>query len=410
MAFLDRINALDSKIDRWFAGDELEERNISSLPWGSWGDEGQSTWAGIAVTPNSSLQLMAVYGSVRLISDSISTLPIDVYRQGDPPIETTAPTWLTRPTADLDFAEWCGQVLASLLLHGNAYLYVIRNATGSIVELIVLNPATVAVRRNNGRKVYTIDGVDRPSAEVVHIKGLMLPGSDVGLSPIEYARQSIGLGLAATQYGSQFFDGDGNMPGVIELPKPAQPDTMTNLARQWQRKRRTGGKGLPGVLPDGAQWKATGVTNEQAQFLATRNFTAAEIAGQMFLVDPSDLGIPVQGTSLTYANLEQRTTRRVQVTLLPWIIRLENALSALLAQPRYVKFNVSGLLRGDTRARWDTYYLAEQINQSAAARGDKPVLSTGEMRDFEEYGPAPATPTPPVVTPNPAPEVPNAAA
>ena len=319
-------------------------------PWGSWGDSGIETASGERVTTESALQLLTVYGCVRLISDGISTLPIDVYRvdlQGEKK-PAPKPAWLEQPTVDLDFPSWCGQVLSSLLLQGNSYWFVARSSTGTIVELVPLDPAKVQVTRVSGRKKYIVNGVEVPSAEIVHVKGLMLPGADVGMSPVEYARQSIGLGLAAVKFGGDFFQNEGNMPGVIEAPGDMQPETMDNLAKQWRRKRTKGGKGLPGVLKGGATWKPTGVTNEQAQFLATRQYTAAEIAGQMFLVDPSELGIPVAGTSLTYANLEQLNARRVQVTYLPWIVRIEKAISDLLMRPRYMKFNVEGLLRGKT--------------------------------------------------------------
>jgi len=132
-------------------------------------------------------------------------------------------------------------------------------------------------------------------------------------------------------------------------------------------------------LQGGASWKPTGINHEQAQFLKTRQYSAAEIAGQMFLVDPSDLGIPVEGTSLTYANLQDRNTRRVQVTLLPWIIRLENALSSLLQQPRYVKFNVDGLLRGDQKTRYESYGVGI----------DKGFLLPDEAREKEDLPPLP---------------------
>lgn len=378
-----------------FGGGDAQDETRGTINW-PWFPNPAPTWAGVSVTRESSLQLVTVYGCVRMISDSISTMPLDVFRRTpDGNIEANRPAWLDRPTVDLDLSEWCGQVLMSLLLEGNAYVAVTRSESGQIVELVPLDPAAVNVRRVGSRKLFIVNGVEQPSAEIVHIKGLMLPGSDVGLSPIEYARQSIGLGLSTLEFGAKFFDGEGNMPGVIELPHPAQPATMQNLAEQWKRKRSRAGKGLPGILESGATWKATGVTNEQAQFLATRKYTAAEIAGQMFMLDPTDLGIGVDGTSVTYANLEQRNSRRVQITLLPWIIRLEKALSGLLAQPRFVKFNVSGLLRGDIKTRWDTYYLAELINQSAAKRGDVPVLSTQEMREFEDFGPAPEQPNPP---------------
>jgi HK97 family phage portal protein len=110
----------------------------------------------------------------------------------------------------------------------------------------------------------------------------------------------------------------------------------------------------------------------------------------MFMVDPTDLGIGVEGKSLTYANLEQRNTRRVQVTLLPWIVRIEAAISDLLFRPRYMKFNVNGLLRGDQKTRYESY----QIGVTSG------FLTPNEPRGWEELplfpdGDVPMTPTAP---------------
>jgi HK97 family phage portal protein len=321
---------------------------------------------------------------VQLISNSISTLPTDVFREvGDEKLAAPIPNWLINPTVDLEFGAWCGQVLTSLLLHGNAYVVVQRNSAAQIVALVPLDPLKVSITRENGRKVFLINGFPA-NDEIVHIKGMMLPGSDEGLSPIEFARRTIGLGIAAVDFGSNFFDGEGNMPGVIELPHPAQPETMRNLANQWRRKRNRRNRGLPGVLQNGAAWKPTGVNHEQAQFLATRKYSAAEIAGQMFLIDPTDLGIPIEGTALTYANLEQRNARRVQVTLLPWIVRIETAITALLMGPRYMKFNVNGLLRGDQSTRFTAY-------QTGIASG---FMEPNEARAFEDWPPLPERPAP----------------
>jgi phage portal protein, HK97 family len=353
------------------------EQRAQATTWGQWPGEMTQVVGGVAVDEQSSMQLLTVYGSVRLITDSIATLPLDVYRRsGDTKIEVAKPTWLQQPTTNLDFTSWVSQVLSSLLLHGNAYVVVLRNEVGTIVELLPLDPSKVRVTRDRGRLSYMVNGL-RIDAEMLHLKGLMLPGSDVGLSPVEYARQSIGLGLAAVKFGTGYFEGEGNMPGVIEMPGSAQSETLKGIADQWRRRRREGGRGLPGVLQEGATWKPTGVTNEQAQFLATRKFTSAEIAGQMFMIDPSELGIGIEGSSLTYANLEQRNTRFVRVTLLPWIVRLEKALSDLLAQPRYVKFNLGALMRGDLSSRYAAY--ATGIGAG--------FLEPNEARDWEDLPP-----------------------
>lgn len=368
---------------------ELVELREQATTWGTWpGDAGTATWAGMPVDKDTALQMLAVYGSVRMISDGISTMPVDVYRRKPDGTneELATPAWIDEPTMDLCFADWCSQVLTSLLLDGNSYLVVVRNDRNAIVELIPLANDKVKVERRKGLKVYMVNNVPF-LGEIVHIKGLMVAGSDVGLSPVAYARQTIGLGLATEKYGAQFFDGPGNMPGVIEMLRPAQPGVMQETAKAWQKFRKQGGQGLPGVLQDGATWKPTGVTNEDAQFLATQQWTAAEIAGQMFLLDPSDLGIPVVGTSLTYGNLEQRSARRLQVAFLPWMTRIEHALSALLFNPRYMRFNPAGLLRGDLL----TQYQAFRIGLGDGV----PFLAVDEVREKIDLGPMPEATMPP---------------
>jgi len=120
------------------------------------------------------------------------------------------------------------------------------------------------------------------------------------------------------------------------------------------------------------------VTNEQAQFLQTQQFTAAEIASFMFQIDPTEFGMSMdKGSSITYANLEQRNARKVAVTYLPWIVRLETAFSALLAQPRFMKFNVNGLLRGDLQTRYGSY-------ETGITNG---FLLRSEARAFEDLRP-----------------------
>ena len=358
------------------------EARGQATTWGTWpGDSSGPTWAGASVDSRSALQLLTVYGCVRLIADAISTLPLDVLRKKSDGSreDVPKPAWLVTPVVGLSRVAWMTQVLSSLLLDGNAFIGLKRNAEGALVEIPVIDPARVQIQQENGSALVYVDGRE-PSYRVMHIPGLMLPGSDLGYSPVEAARQSIGIGMAAQEYGARFFGQGATQTGVIEVPGELPPGKPAEIARAWERRHSGKSKAhLPGVLEGGAKWVNTGVTNEQAQFLETRGFTAAEIAGQMFLVDPSDLGIPVPGTSLTYANLEQRNLRRVQVTFLPWIVRIEDALSSLLPQPRYVKLNVDGLLRGDLKARFEAYAIGL----------DHKFMVPNEPRAFEDWAPLP---------------------
>ena len=357
--------------------DRRRAERAQATTWGSWGGEGSGTWAGVQVDTQSAMQLLTVHGCVRLIADGIGTLPTDVFREKpDGTREPVAPPkWVEQPTVDLDWTAWATQVLSSLLLSGNAYCWRMYDDSARLSELVPLDPTKVKIRRDRGRKVYDVAGKPATPLDILHIPGLMLPGSDAGVSPVEYARQTIGLGLAAQEYGARFFGQGATQTGVIEVPGDLPSDKAREIARLWERRHSGKSKAhLPGVLEGGAKWVSTGVTNEQAQFLQTRNFTDAEIAGQMFLVDPADLGIGVEGTSLTYANLEQRNLRRVQVTYLPWIVRLERAISAELARPRYLKLNVNGLLRADFKTRFEGYAIG--------VRND--FLQRSEIREWED--------------------------
>lgn len=361
---------------------DSQPQNLTA--WGDWGPTGE-TWAGANVTHTTALQLLTVYGCNRFICDGISTLPVDTLRRrpdGSPePIRS--PKVITNPTSDLDFTSWATQVLTSLLMAGNFYGLKVWSGM-SVEQVIPLDPTQVQVRRDGGRKVFVVNSRTLSTMDVMHIPAVMWPGSDVGLSPLEAARQTIGHGAAAQEFGARFFGQGAVMSGVVEVPGELTPDQSREIARGWQRKH--GGKDkahLPGVLQGGATWKPTGVTNDQAQFLETQQFTQSAIASQMFQIDPSEMGLPVDGSSLTYANLEQRNARKVQVTFLPWITRLERALTGLLRPEEYVKLNVNGLLRGDTKTRFDAYRVA--------LGPDVPFMEPNEARDFEDWSPLPET-------------------
>jgi hypothetical protein len=128
----------------------------------------------------------------------------------------------------------------------------------------------------------------------------------------------------------------------------------------------------------------------------------------MFLIDPTEFGMSMdKGSSITYSNLEQRNSRKVTVTFLPWIIRLERTMSSILAGSRHVKFNVSGLMRGELKTRYESYEIASRIN--TASTGQTLFLTTAEMREFEDLEPttemapeppAPAAPATPMVVNN----------
>lgn len=374
-------------------------RAIQATTWGQWaGDPIGPAWSGVSVDEQSALQQVpTVYGCVKFIADGIATLPIDTFRDTvGGPVEATKPAWLIQPTVDLDFISWSGQVITSLLMDGNFYGWIRRSPLGEIEELVPLNPERVKVTREQGARVYRINGQQIDSFDVLHIPGIMFPGADVGLSPLEAARQTIGKNFAVDEFGARFFAQGMNAGGVIETQDDLSDESARAMAKTFAR-RHAGKRNahLPAVMVRGAKWVQTQITGEQAQFLQTMQFTRAEICAFLFLIDPTEFGVSMdKGSSVTYANLEQRNARKVQVTFLPWIIRIENALSKLIRQSnRYVKFNVNGLLRADLQTRYASYAIGI----------DHGFLLKNEAREKEDLPPIPGGSDP---TPAPAPSVP----
>lgn len=332
-----------------------EERAMQVTGFGPWGGSSMAS-AGVNVNADTALNLLTVYGCVQLIADTIATLPFDVFRKnssGDP-VGLATPRWLEQPNPQADRTQFLTQVLTSLLLDGNAYLLA-EPFVSAPQRLEIVHPDDVQIRIEDAKPVYYLKNArwTRPDS-LLHLRGITLPGQIRGLSPVESARQALGLGLAAQEFGGRFFGNGQNLSGVIEVPGDMSPDQAAVVRQKWGRDHR----GLanahePGVLTGGATWKPISVTPEQAQFLDTRRFSATEIAAQMFLVDPTLLGIATSGQSLTYANLEQRGIHLAQYTLMRWIVRLERAFTMMLPSPQYTKFNVNGLQRADLKTRYE---------------------------------------------------------
>jgi HK97 family phage portal protein len=159
---------------------------------------------------------------------------------------------------------------------------------------------------------------------------------------------------------------------------------VRDLKDAWQNSHAGAARShLPGVLTNGATWRSITITAEQAQFLETRRYTDAQIAGQLFRVDPTMLGIPVEGTSLTYNNVESRGIHLARHTLMPWIVRVERALGRMLPRPQFVRFNMDGLQRADLATRYGSY-------QTGIAAG---FLTVDEVRELEDLSLL-ATPAP----------------
>lgn len=359
-------------------------RAVKDPAWNRWanGDDigfGGTSDAGVRVTRESALQLMTVFGCQSLIADSIAMMPRDVYRKtGGQRQEVDAPFWLSQQAnADNTPRELVLQIVLSLLGDGNAFLPVIRDRKAQVAEVWCLDPLRVnVIRDQRGNRVYLVDGSEY-RGELIHLTWFLLPGAIRALNPIQVAREAIGLGAAAQSFGGKFF-ANGSRPAiVINHPGDPSDEQLKVMAASFRRAHTGQNAMMPAVVTGGGSVTPITITPDEAQFLETRAYSAAEIAAQLYKVNPSRLGIVQQGSSLTYQNVEQRGIELVRDTLLPWMSRVEECFSYLLPRPQYMRFNADVFLRADLKARYDAYAVGIQ-NQ---------FLVPNEARRLEDLDP-----------------------
>ena len=327
--------------------------------------------SGIDVTADSAIRMSTVYACVRLLGDTISSLPLGAYvRRGRARISYAAaygetPYWVNTPNPETSRIEFYEQVISSLNIHGNAFILTVRDDNNEVVEVYCLNPDDVRIRRlrPNEPLVYEVQTRDEQGAytqiltknEMLHIPLFRLPGSNYGLGPIAAARLTIGAAMAADTYAAAYFGNAANPGGVIEVPGELTEDQAQDIGRDWNITH-TGPyrAGKIGVLSGGASFKPLSLNAQDAQLLDTRRFNVEDIA-RLFRVPISLLGHPVAG-AMSFASVEAQNLSFVQHSLRPLLERLEQAFSTLLPEPDgFIKFNLDALLRGTTLERYEAY-------------------------------------------------------
>ena len=334
-----------------------EERALSfQTIWGAGDTYALSTKAGTVVTQETAMRIGTVYACVRLISDSISTLPVGPYRrfQGERLPVFPRPMWLDFPELDVTRVDHFQQVLVSLLVDGNAFVRVVRDDQG-IVGLIVLNPYHVTIHRDGlGRIYYRVHDETLTPDQMLHIVDLRKPGQLRGESRIDLLKEQLGLAAALEEFAARFFGNGSTTQGIIEFPGALTKEQAKNLVDGFEQSH----KGLrrahrPGVLSSGAKFVKTGVNPNEAQMLESRQMSVEEIA-RIFRCPPSMLGVTTPG-AMSYASVEANQIHFVTHTLRPYIVKLGDAYSKLLPEGQFIKFNVDGLLRGDSQTRSNIY-------------------------------------------------------
>ena len=347
--------------------------------------------AGVEVTPDSAVRMSTVYACVRLLGDTISSLPLGAYvRRGRNRIPYAAvygsqPEWVTKPNPETTRLEFFEQVIASLNLHGNAYILTVRDDMGDVIELYCINPERVRIRRPRPGEPLLYEVYDEymselmtlTANELLHIPMFRLPGTLYGLGPIGAARLTVGSAMAAETYAASYFGNAANPGGIIEAPGELTEEQASDITRNWNMSHSGPYRaGKLGLLTGGATFKPLQLNAQDAQLIEVRRFGVEEIA-RLFRVPISLLGHPVPG-AMSFASVEAQNLSFVQHSLRPLLERIEQALSPLLPESDgFIKFNLDALLRGTTLERYEAY--TKGLNEG--------FLSVNDVHAFEEMAP-----------------------
>ncbi|KMQ75294.1 phage portal protein [Marinobacter subterrani] len=350
--------------------------------------------AGVRVDETTAMRVSAVYACVRLIAGALGSLPLQIYRRTAEGREKDVKHRLYRvlhmqPNPVVSAVVFWETVVTHLLLAGNSYSLIGRTRGGEPTTLTLLKPSQVEVQEKGGRLIYLVLFDDGKWAaydqdDILHVAGVGWDGKK-GISVIRSVGQnSIGTALAADEYSGRFFSNDATPRGYIKFPEGKKlNDEQAKIIRDYWFEKHQGlsNSHLPAVLPDGGEFKEITISAEDAQLIETRRFQVNDIA-RIFGVPPHMIG-ETSGSTSWGTGIEQQSIGFVVYTLRPHLTRIEQEVNRKLfsAGTHYVEFNVSGLLRGDTKARNEAYQIALGGNQLPG------YMTVNEIRKLENLSP-----------------------
>ena len=265
----------------------------------AWFGGGSSSIAGVNVTPESAMGHDAVYGCVRVLSETMAQLPLHVYRRTNNDGKEKAldhplyPIIHDKPNLKQTSYEWREMQTGHCALRGNSYSHIKFLNNGRVDQIIPLHPdrvmpfeapdGTVAIRYTplkGGTQILLAD-------EIIRMPGMSFDGIK-GLSPITIHRETIGVGLAQKEYGARFFSNNASPKGALKIPSVLDDEAAKELRASWERRH----KGLKNsqqiaILDAGMEWIKIGMTNEDAQYIEGMKLNLEQIA-RIYRAWPAD--------------------------------------------------------------------------------------------------------------------------
>ncbi|EKO4983787.1 phage portal protein [Escherichia coli] len=335
--------------------------------WQEWYGTSSS---GKVVTADKAIQLSAVWACVRLLSESISTLPLKIYERqadGSRKLAQSHPVYQVlcrRPNLEMTPSRFMLMMVASICLRGNAFVE--KLFIGSkLVSLVPLLPQNMVVKRlETGRLEYTYteDGKKRviPEKNLMHIRGFGLDGV-CGMMPMMAGRDVIGAAMAVEESAAKIFENGLQSSGFLSSEKALDADQRERLRGYMQAFTGSRNAGKIMVLEGGLEYQNVTMNPEAAQMLESRAFSIEEIC-RWFRVPPFMVGHTSKQSSWA-SSLEGMNLQFLTHTLRPLLVNIEQEISRCLLngeEDLFAEFSVEGLLRADSAGRAAYYTSALQ--------------------------------------------------
>ena len=317
-----------------------------------------------SVTNEQAMRLNTVYSCVKVLSDTMATLPCHLYREtaAGKELHYSAPLhnlMLNSPNDYQTGAEFFSYVMVNLCLSGNFYGYINKTSSGKVVEILPLKTENVSVQQDSQYNVVYVVTFDDGKQDVLspdqilHIRGMSMDGVS-GISPIQYNANSIGAGIDARDYAANVFTNDATPRGVLHTDGILDDDSFENIKQSWNASHGgVSNSHKVAILEQGLKFSPVSLSPQDVQLLDMRKYTRSEICA-MFRVPPHMIG---DLDRATFSNIEHQDLAFYKATILPYLMLIEARLNKALlnVNTQCFKFDTSNLLRTDMATRVDTY-------------------------------------------------------
>lgn len=309
-----------------------------------------ANYSGEIVNETNAFAHSAVMAAVTLLADCIAVMPLEMLQEkGSRTEKMPTPSVLLKPNETQTTFEFIHQLVCMMALHGSAYIWAPSAAGELPVEMRNIHPQQVKglVQTDTGAFAYQIGNEKYSMNEIRALHWVIFPNQKKGLSPLEVQRNTIGMGIAMDRFLAQFY-GEGATPSsVLESDSSLTPEQASILRDSWEDahyKRRR-----PAVLTNGLKWRPITTSAADMQMIEHRESIIRDIARAYRI--PLHLIVGSGGDSQTYQNVEQAGINFVRYTLLPWMRRIEDAISEMLPLTQKVRFNADEFQRADLQTR-----------------------------------------------------------